>query len=118
MAAAAMVRRLVLARVPRARSSHAGPVGLWRPKSNGWDALWLTTTGRRTGRPRHVLAGYIEDGEDLVTTAMNGWGAGEPGWWLNLQAHPQAVVHPRWRSAGAGTSCAGDRTGASVGAVG
>jgi hypothetical protein len=24
--------------------------------------------------------------------AMNGWGAPEPAWWLNLQAHPQAVV--------------------------
>jgi hypothetical protein len=24
--------------------------------------------------------------------AMNGWGAPEPAWWLNLQAHPEAVV--------------------------
>jgi hypothetical protein len=24
--------------------------------------------------------------------AMNGWGAAEPAWWLNLQAHPGAVV--------------------------
>jgi deazaflavin-dependent oxidoreductase (nitroreductase family) len=24
--------------------------------------------------------------------AMNGWGAPEPAWWLNLQADPQAVV--------------------------
>jgi hypothetical protein len=24
--------------------------------------------------------------------AMNGWGAPEPAWWLNLQAHPKAVV--------------------------
>jgi F420H(2)-dependent quinone reductase len=23
---------------------------------------------------------------------MNGWGAAEPAWWLNLQADPQAVV--------------------------
>jgi len=23
---------------------------------------------------------------------MNGWGAAEPAWWLNLQAEPQAVV--------------------------
>jgi hypothetical protein len=26
---------------------------------------------------------------------MNGWGAGEPAWWLNLQAHPDAVVEVR-----------------------
>jgi hypothetical protein len=24
--------------------------------------------------------------------AMNGWGAAEPAWWLNLQATPEAVV--------------------------
>ena len=24
--------------------------------------------------------------------AMNGWGEGEPAWWLNLQAHPDARV--------------------------
>ena len=23
---------------------------------------------------------------------MNGWGEAEPAWWLNLQAHPEAVV--------------------------
>jgi hypothetical protein len=24
--------------------------------------------------------------------AMNGWGDGEPAWWLNLQTHPDARV--------------------------
>lgn len=24
--------------------------------------------------------------------AMNGWGAAEPSWWLNLRANPKAVV--------------------------
>ena len=23
---------------------------------------------------------------------MNGWGEGEPAWWLNLQTHPDATV--------------------------
>jgi hypothetical protein len=27
--------------------------------------------------------------------AMNGWAPAEPGWWLNLQAHPDAVVETR-----------------------
>ena len=70
-------------------------LGLWRPKPDGWGALWLTTTGRRTGRPRQVLVGYFEDGDNLVTMAMNGWGAAEPAWWLNLQAHPDATVQTR-----------------------
>ena len=27
--------------------------------------------------------------------AMNGWGAAEPAWWLNLQVHPDATVQTR-----------------------
>lgn len=72
-----------------------GRVGLWRPKPDGWGALWLTTTGRRTGQPRRVVVGYFEDGDDLVTMAMNGWGAAEPAWWLNLQAHPDATAQTK-----------------------
>jgi deazaflavin-dependent oxidoreductase (nitroreductase family) len=72
-----------------------GRVGLWRPKRDGWGALWLTTTGRHTGQPRQVLVGYFEDGDNLVTMAMNGWGAADPAWWLNLQAHPDATAHTK-----------------------
>ena len=52
----------------------------------------MTTTGRRTNRERSVILGYLEDGPDLVTLAMNGWADGEPAWWLNLQACPDASV--------------------------
>jgi deazaflavin-dependent oxidoreductase (nitroreductase family) len=52
----------------------------------------LTTVGRRSGEPRTVIVGYYEDGPNLLTMAMNGWGAPEPAWWLNLQAHPETVV--------------------------
>ncbi len=38
------------------------------------------------------MVGYFEDGANFVTMAMNGWGKGEPAWWLNLQAHPEARV--------------------------
>ena len=69
-----------------------GRVGLWRPKRDTWGALRLTTIGRRTGRERSVVVGYFEDGPNLVTMAMNGWGEGEPAWWLNLQTHPEARV--------------------------
>jgi deazaflavin-dependent oxidoreductase (nitroreductase family) len=67
-----------------------GRLGLWRPKPNGWGAMRLTTVGRRSGRERSVMVGYFEDGPNLVTMAMNGWSEGEPAWWLNLQAHPEA----------------------------
>ena len=69
-----------------------GRVGLWRPKANRWGTMRLTTTGRRTGQERSVMVGYFEDGPNLITMAMNGWAEGEPAWWLNLQAHPEARV--------------------------
>ena len=70
----------------------AGRVGLWRPKGNRYGTLRLTTTGRRTGEARSVILGYVQDGPRMVTLAMNGWADGEPSWWLNLQAHPEARV--------------------------
>ncbi|MGZ9111606.1 MAG: hypothetical protein ACXW3X_11105, partial [Rhodoplanes sp.] len=48
----------------------------------------------RTGLERSVMVGYFEDGPNLVTMAMNGWGEGEPAWWLNLQSHPDASGKP------------------------
>ena len=69
-----------------------GRIGLWRPKPDGWGTVRLTTIGRRTGRERQVVVGYFEEGPNLVTLAMNGWGEGEPAWWLNLQARPDARV--------------------------
>ncbi len=69
-----------------------GAKGLWPPRPGKWGALRLTTRGRRSGEPRRVIVGYYEDGSNLISMAMNGWGAAEPAWWLNLQAHPEAVV--------------------------
>lgn len=66
---------------------------LWTERSKrGWGAMRLTTVGRKTGRDRTVIIGYLEDGADLVAMAMNGWEEGEPAWWRNLEAHPDAVV--------------------------
>jgi deazaflavin-dependent oxidoreductase (nitroreductase family) len=67
-------------------------LGLWRPKPGRWGTLRLTTTGRRTGRPRSVIVAYLQDGPNLVTLAMNGWADPEPAWWLNLQTQPDATV--------------------------
>jgi deazaflavin-dependent oxidoreductase (nitroreductase family) len=69
-----------------------GRKGLWPPRLGKWGTLRLTTTGRRSGKPRSVIIGYYEDGDNVVSMAMNGWGAPEPAWWLNLQARPEAVV--------------------------
>ena len=80
-------------RVHRALHRLSGGRFLWTPANKrGWGALRLTTVGRKSGQQRTVLIGYLEDGADLVTLAMNGWDEGHPAWWLNLQAHPDAVV--------------------------
>ena len=66
---------------------------LWTTSNKrGWGALRLTTIGRKSGAERSVIIGYLEDGPALFSIAMNGWDEGHPSWWLNLEAHPDAVV--------------------------
>ncbi len=80
-------------RAHRALYRLSGGRFLWSPSNKrGWGALRLTTVGRTSGQERSVIIGYLEDGADLVGLAMNGWDEGHPSWWLNLQAHPDAVV--------------------------
>jgi deazaflavin-dependent oxidoreductase (nitroreductase family) len=72
--------------------------GLWHPTSERWGTMLLTSTGRRSGKRREAILGYYEDGPNLVTLAMNGWGAAEPAWWLNLQADPVATLRLKDRT--------------------
>jgi len=75
-----------------AYSLTGGRFGL-RPATTGqWGMLRLTTVGRRSGQCRVAILGFIEDGRNLVSPAMNGWADAEPAWWLNLQANPDATV--------------------------
>ncbi len=69
-----------------------GRLGLRTETSSRWGTLGLRTTGRQTGRERIAILGFIEDGPNLVSPAMNGWLEPEPAWWLNLQANPLATV--------------------------
>jgi deazaflavin-dependent oxidoreductase (nitroreductase family) len=75
-----------------AYSVTGGRLGLRRPTSGQWGMLRLRTVGRRSGRERVAILGYLEDGANLATPAMNGWADPEPSWWLNLQAYPDATV--------------------------
>ncbi|MEM8905642.1 MAG: nitroreductase/quinone reductase family protein [Actinomycetota bacterium] len=70
-----------------------GRFGLRRPRPDTYGLMRMTTVGRRSGRERPVMLAYLEDGDDIVTMAMNGWGAPEPAWWLNLQAERVVEVH-------------------------
>jgi F420H(2)-dependent quinone reductase len=69
-----------------------GRAGLRRPTETRWGMMRLTTVGRRSGRQRQAVLAYFEDGDDIITMAMNGWGEPEPAWWLNLQAQPDVTV--------------------------
>jgi len=69
-----------------------GRIGLRPATSSQWGMMRLETVGRRSGNVRVAIVGYIEDGPNLVTPAMNGWAEPEPAWWLNLQANPEATV--------------------------
>src|ERR1700754_3499336 len=69
-----------------------GRMGLSPPSEKRYGTVRVTTVGRRSGQPRSVILGYFEDGPNLVTLAMNGWGDPEPAWWLNLLANPDAEI--------------------------
>ena len=69
-----------------------GRRGLRSPTADQWGMMRLRTVGRRSGEERTAILGYFEDGQDLVTMAMNGWADAEPAWWLNLQAQTDTTV--------------------------
>ena len=69
-----------------------GRLGLRPPTAKTYGLGRLHTVGRRSGAARVAMVGYWHDGPNLYTLAMNGWGAPEPAWWLNLQAQPDATI--------------------------
>jgi deazaflavin-dependent oxidoreductase (nitroreductase family) len=82
-----------------------GPIGRWFTKRAvnrvrrhgkmpglGFDALVLTTVGRRSGLERETPVGWFpgQDGSWLIVASAAG-GAKNPGWYHNLAAHPDQV---------------------------
>ena len=76
----------------RAYALTGGRFGLRPPAEGQWGMLRLVSVGRRSGRQRVAILGFILDGRNIVVPAMNGWADPEPAWWLNLQANPAATV--------------------------
>lgn len=58
----------------------------------GLPVLDLTTTGRRSGRPRASHLVSIPVGEDLAVLGTNFGQPATPAWVLNLEADPRATV--------------------------
>jgi deazaflavin-dependent oxidoreductase (nitroreductase family) len=61
-------------------------------KFRGGDLLLLTTTGRKTGKPRTTPLLYLDDDGRWIVVASNGGADWEPGWWLNLRAGGTGTV--------------------------
>jgi deazaflavin-dependent oxidoreductase (nitroreductase family) len=61
-------------------------------KLAGQKMLLLTTTGRRTGKPRTVPLLYVDDGEAMIVIGSNWGGRRHPDWYRNLTANPEARV--------------------------
>jgi F420H(2)-dependent quinone reductase len=58
----------------------------------GMPVLLLTTTGRRSDKPRTTPLTFFRDGANLVVIASNGGAERPPDWSLNLEQNPRAVV--------------------------
>ena len=56
------------------------------------EVLLLTSTGRKSGKQRTVPLVYIRDGSAYVITASAGGAEKHPGWFFNVQSHPQATI--------------------------
>ena len=54
--------------------------------------LLLTTRGAKSGLARTLPLLYGRDGKDLILVASKGGSPRHPAWYVNLKAHPEAVV--------------------------
>ncbi|PZF97613.1 nitroreductase family deazaflavin-dependent oxidoreductase [Micromonospora deserti] len=61
-------------------------------KYHGYDALLLTTRGRRSGTLRRTALIYGRDGDRYLLVASNGGAERHPNWYLNLCADPEVRV--------------------------
>ena len=55
--------------------------------------LALTSTGRRSGKPRSTALIYGRDGDRFVIVASLGGAPKSPQWFFNLEGDPEATVH-------------------------
>jgi deazaflavin-dependent oxidoreductase (nitroreductase family) len=59
---------------------------------NGTQVLILHAKGRKSGATRKAPLIYGRSGDDYLIVASKGGAPEHPGWYLNLQAHPDATI--------------------------
>jgi deazaflavin-dependent oxidoreductase (nitroreductase family) len=77
--------------VYRRTNGRVGAKLLWFP------AALITTTGRRSGRPRTTPTLYLDDGDRVILPASFGGRDADPAWYLNLESNPEVHVQIRSR---------------------
>lgn len=78
-------------RVYRRTNGRVGAKLLWFP------AALITTTGRKSGRPRTTPTLYLDDGDRVILPASFGGRDSDPAWYLNLESNPEVHVQIRSR---------------------
>jgi deazaflavin-dependent oxidoreductase (nitroreductase family) len=73
------------------RDTHGDRGHDWR----GTTTLLLTTTGRKSGRPRTAPLIYQPYGDAYLIVASKGGAPDPPEWYLNLTEHPEVEVQIR-----------------------
>ena len=67
--------------------------GLLFNRVGGMPVVMLTTTGRKSGRPRTtMLTSPVQDGDRIVLVASYGGDDRHPTWFLNLRDNPHVEV--------------------------
>lgn len=65
----------------------------------GMPAVKLTTTGRKSGKPRTVmLTSPLRHGDDIVLVASYGGDDQHPAWYLNLRENPAVTIEMEGRT--------------------
>lgn len=68
-------------------------------KVAGMPAVKLTTTGRKSGKPRTVmLTSPARHGDDIVLIASYGGDDTHPAWYLNLRENPAVTIEMEGRT--------------------
>lgn len=73
----------------RRTNGRVGAKLLWFP------AALVTTTGRKSGRPRTTPTLYLGDGDRVILPASFGGRDADPGWYRNLKSNPEVHVQIR-----------------------
>lgn len=62
-------------------------------KAGGMPVLKVTTTGRKSGKPRQtILTSPLSQGDAIVIVASKGGAEDHPDWYLNMMAKPEVEV--------------------------